>query len=119
VGHDLGKPAFYIRDVTFTHVVVDIVPVPLSRQAGDYYTVLNAGTSKTRVLWSRISGFIEAENKSPLLFIFTEKGKIYKIVQWRDTDGNSHSELIDIIEGTYPESVRAMEISSMVRHFLL
>jgi hypothetical protein len=46
VGHENGKPAFYIRDVTFTHVVADKVPVPLSRQAGDYYTVLYAGTSE-------------------------------------------------------------------------
>lgn len=45
---------------------------------------------------------------------FTDEGKVYKIVQWQDLDGETHSELIDILEGVHPESVKAMDISSMV-----
>ena len=48
-------------------------------------------------------------------FVISDEGKIYKIVQWRDIEGEMRSELIDILEGTYPEPVRAMDISSMVR----
>jgi len=46
VGHEHGKPAFFIRDLTFTHLVVDSVPVPLARHFGDTYRVYFAGTSK-------------------------------------------------------------------------
>ena len=48
-------------------------------------------------------------------YVISDEGKIYKIVQWRDVEGEMRSELIDILEGTYPEPVRAMDISSMVR----
>lgn len=49
--------------------------------------------------------------------VSTDEGKIYKIVHWTDGNGESKSELIDVLEGTYPEPVRAMEVSSMVRRF--
>ncbi|XP_021968718.1 semaphorin-2A isoform X2 [Folsomia candida] len=88
VAHENGKPAFYMQDLTFTHLVVDKIPIPLSRQVGDHYTVYFAGT---------------------------HEGKIYKVVQWRDSEGESRSELIDILEGTYPEPVRAMDISSVYK----
>jgi hypothetical protein len=44
VGHENGKPVFYLQDLTFTHLVVDKIPIPLSRQVGDHYTVFFAGT---------------------------------------------------------------------------
>lgn len=44
----------------------------------------------------------------------TDDGKIYKIVQWKDEEGESKSELIDVLEGTYPEPIRAMEIAPAV-----
>jgi len=47
-----------------------------------------------------------------------DEGKIYKIVQWRDAEGEFRSELIDILEGTYPEPVRAMDISTTVSLYL-
>ena len=55
----------------------------------------------------------------PQILLLTEDGKIYKIVQWIDVEGSSRSEVIDIIEGTYPESVRAMDISSLVSFQIL
>ncbi|CAG7818868.1 unnamed protein product [Allacma fusca] len=88
VEHESGKPAFFMQDLTFTHLVVDKIQVPLSRQPQDSYTIYFAGTNE---------------------------GKIYKIVQWRDNEGETRSELIDILEGTYPEPVRAMDISSMYK----
>ncbi|ODM98388.1 Semaphorin-2A, partial [Orchesella cincta] len=86
VSHDTAKPIFYMQDLTFTHLVVEKVPIPLGRQIGvaEYYSVY---------------------------FVGSHEGKIYKIVQWRDEEGESKSELIDILEGTYPEPIRAMEIS--------
>lgn len=56
------------------------------------------------------------------ILILTDEGKIYKIVQWRDEEGESRSELVDILEGTYPEPIRAMEISpavSLCSNFIL
>ena len=46
VEHEGGKPAFYMQDLTFTHLVVDRVQVPLSRQPQDSYTIYYAGTSE-------------------------------------------------------------------------
>lgn len=44
VSHENGKPVFYLQDITFTHLAVDKIPIPLSRQVGDHYTVYFAGT---------------------------------------------------------------------------
>lgn len=48
VSHDTGKPIFYMQDLTFTHLVVEKVPIPLSRQIGgsDYYAVYFVGSRK-------------------------------------------------------------------------
>lgn len=49
-----------------------------------------------------------------LCFHYLDEGKIYKIVQWKDLDGRMRSELIDVLEGTYPEAIRVMELSAEV-----
>lgn len=46
VKHENGRPAFFLQDITFTHLVVDKVQIPLSRKSQDYYTVFFAGTRK-------------------------------------------------------------------------
>jgi hypothetical protein len=47
VSHEHGKPAFYMQDLTFTHLVVDRIPIVVPRQSfGDFYTVFFAGTRK-------------------------------------------------------------------------
>lgn len=46
VSHDTGKPIFYMQDLTFTHLVVEQVPIPLTRQNGDtdYYSIYFVGS---------------------------------------------------------------------------
>lgn len=122
VSHENGKPVFYMQDLTFTHLVVDKIPIPLSRQTGDHYSVYFAGTSKSTILLQLSIASLSAEDpcrmkerhNTSFFLLFADEGKIYKIVQWRDPEGESRSELIDILEGTYPEPVRAMDISSAV-----
>ncbi|XP_076333624.1 semaphorin-2A-like isoform X2 [Tachypleus tridentatus] len=40
------------------------------------------------------------------------RGQVFKIVEWYDGTGESHSNLVDVFEATTPEPVRNMEISS-------
>ncbi len=86
VPHDAASPAFFQRDVVFTKIVVD-EEVTLSQYGsrGDRFTIYYAGTND---------------------------GKIYKVSRWRsDTTGRFESTVLDIIEATAPEAVRAMTIS--------
>ncbi|KAF4526524.1 hypothetical protein B566_EDAN005891 [Ephemera danica] len=85
VAHENGKPVFYKRDLTFTHLVVDKVQV---RTYGNdqEYTVYYAGSNT---------------------------GKVYKVVQWYDASGESYSNLLDVFELTLGEPIRVMEISPM------
>lgn len=48
MSHDTGKPIFYMQDLTFTHLVVEKVSIPLSRQIGglEYYAVYFVGSRK-------------------------------------------------------------------------
>lgn len=105
VANDNGRPVFYRREVMFTKIVVDIMRID-----GITYTVYFAGTNT---------------------------GHIYKIVEWYpitastlsdqggaepsmnqgSSSSNSagqyaQSSLVEVIEATVPEPVRAMEISS-------
>lgn len=42
----------------------------------------------------------------------TSHGQVYKLLQWYDRSGSSHSNLIDVFDATVPHPVRAMEISA-------
>lgn len=42
------------------------------------------------------------------------EGRVYKVVEWLDSDGVSHSELLDVYEVTTPEPIRAIQISKKV-----
>lgn len=104
VANDNGRPLFYRRDVMFTKIVVDVIEVD-----GIKYTVYFAGTNT---------------------------GHVYKIVEWYSPQapdfGSSASQdpsasgqqgqqqgaqsvqssLVEVMEATVPEPVRAMELSS-------
>ncbi|ODM98681.1 Semaphorin-2A [Orchesella cincta] len=86
VPQEHGKPLFFMQDLTFTKVVVEEISISNPR---------NPGQSRTYTV----------------LFVASNEGKIYKIVQWKNEDGRMRSELVDVLEGTYPEPIRTMEIS--------
>lgn len=50
-----------------------------------------------------------------LFFVCIDLGYVYKIVQWHDEGGNSHSALLDIFEVTSGLPIRTMAISREVR----
>jgi len=85
IPHDAAGPAFYQRDVTFTKIVVDN-EVTISHFGGKSqdYTIYFAGT---------------------------DDGRIFKISRWRNPNGKYESNLLDIIDATSPEPIRAMVIS--------
>lgn len=106
IANENNKPVFYRRDVFFTKIVVDVMQID-----GITYTIYFAGTNT---------------------------GHVYKIVEWHPLSGSTfdsssttssdrqqagssstsfhahaaQSTLVEIIEATVPEPVRAMEISS-------
>ena len=45
-------------------------------------------------------------------FAATNTGLVYKIIEWYDQSGQVHTNLVDIIEATNSEPIRAIEISS-------
>lgn len=57
-----------------------------------------------------------------LLLICLDEGRVYKIVQWYDDEGEAFSVLLDVFDVTPNEPIRAMAISSLVCrsfHYLL
>lgn len=88
VANDNGRPVFYRRDIMFTKIVVDIMEID-----GVSYTIY---------------------------FAATNTGQVYKIVEWTpqgllDQAGQpagAQSVLVEVIEATPGEPVRALEISS-------
>jgi len=83
VAHNNHKPVYYKRDLIFTHVVVDKVTSGTFGSAREY-TVYYAGSND---------------------------GHVYKIVEWYDARGLSHSTLLDIFQVTAPEAIRQMALS--------
>ena len=86
VPHDAKTPAFYQRDVTFTKLVVDDeVTISHFGSKGQKYTIYYAGTSD---------------------------GRIFKVARWYNSNAYQYeSQLLDIIDATSPEPIRAMAIS--------
>lgn len=46
--------------------------------------------------------------------LFADQGRVYKIVQWYDDEGESFSVLLDVFDVTSNEPIRAMAISRVV-----
>ena len=92
VHHDNSEPAFFVKDVSFTKVVVDN-EVTISHYGGKSqdYTIYYAGTSD---------------------------GKVYKVSRWRNSKGQYQSKLLDILDITN-EPIRAMEISRPLKTLII
>ncbi|CAG0890637.1 unnamed protein product [Darwinula stevensoni] len=82
VNHEDGKPVFYKRDTVFTHIVVD-----------------------------KVRHGYPGDQEYTVYFAATNKGEVYKIVQWYNGK-ESQTELLDVFHVTDPEPIRVMEISS-------
>ncbi|XP_044756007.1 semaphorin-2A isoform X1 [Coccinella septempunctata] len=83
VQHEHEKPVFFKRDIIFTKLVVDKVPVDIGGAVLDY-TVYYAGTND---------------------------GRVHKIVEWQKEDGDTSSILLDVFDVTPGEAIQVMEIS--------
>ncbi|KAF2350737.1 Sema domain [Trinorchestia longiramus] len=84
VSHEYHRPVYFKRDLVFTHLVVDKVTPDTRSPIASTYTVYYAGSME---------------------------GRVYKVVQWLDADGASHSQLLDVYEVTTPEPITAINIS--------
>ncbi|CAD1478503.1 unnamed protein product, partial [Heterotrigona itama] len=83
ISHENEKPVFYKRDVMLTRLVVDKLRIDFVGNDLDY-TVYYAGSSD---------------------------GRVHKVVQWIDSNGESQSILLDVFDVTPGEPIQAMEIS--------
>ncbi|KAF7399723.1 hypothetical protein HZH68_008315 [Vespula germanica] len=83
ISHENEKPVFYKRDVMLTRLVVDKLRIDFVGIDLDY-TVYYAGSSD---------------------------GRVHKVVQWIDNNGESQSILLDVFDVTPGEPIQAMEIS--------
>ncbi|KAG8282638.1 Semaphorin-2A [Homalodisca vitripennis] len=91
VAHRDDKPVFYKRDLLFTHLVVDKLKYDVFGDQMEY-TVYYAGTNQ---------------------------GRVYKIVQWYDDEGESFSVLLDVFDVTPNEPIRAMAISRLHKSLIV
>ncbi|XP_071453669.1 semaphorin-2A-like [Hetaerina americana] len=84
VEHEFSKPAFYKRDVIFTQIVVE---------------KLNSSVQGKDAMYT-------------IMYIGSNEGKVYKMVQWLTDEGaQSSSFLLDVYDVTPGEPIRVMEIS--------
>ncbi|XP_044740244.1 semaphorin-2A isoform X2 [Chrysoperla carnea] len=83
VAHENDKPVYYKRDILFTKLVVDRLEIN-TIETKINYTVYYAGTND---------------------------GRVYKIIQWYDKNGESHSLLHDVFDITPGEPIQVMELS--------
>nr|CAD7462832.1 unnamed protein product [Timema tahoe] len=90
VDHEYGRPAYYKRDVLFTHIVVDRL--------------------KFKIFGTELEYLV--------FYTGTNTGQVYKIVQWYDTDGEPASTLLDVFDITPGEPIQVMEISQEPHKFL-
>ena len=90
VPHDAKAPAFFQRDVVFTKIVTDEeVTISHFGSKGQKYTIYYAGT---------------------------KDGRIYKVSRWFDSNSKQYySQLLDVIDATSPEPIRAMAISKELK----
>lgn len=116
VSNDNGKPVFYRRDIMFTKIVVDIIEID-----GIRYTVYFVGTNTGHVYkiveWYPQGSLSGSETGSGLygsgMDSLLNGNNGGPQVGASSTGANgAQSTLVEIIEATVPEPVRAMEISS-------
>lgn len=115
VANDNGRPVFYRRDVMFTKIVIDIMRID-----GITYTIYFVGTNTGHIYkiveWYPISGSpmpSELNGADPSMmgagqFMGNPMGG-------SASNGGAQyaqSSLVEVIEATVPEPIRAMEISS-------
>uniref|UniRef100_A0A1Y1NE22 Semaphorin-2A n=1 Tax=Photinus pyralis TaxID=7054 RepID=A0A1Y1NE22_PHOPY len=83
VTHENEKPVFFKRDVFFTKLVVDRIRVDLGGNVLEYI-VYYAGTND---------------------------GRVFKIVEWHNENGDSTSILLDVFDITPGEPIQTLELS--------
>lgn len=131
VPSDNGRPSFYRRDVMFTKIVVDIIEVD-----GVRYTVYFVGTSTGHVY--KIVEWLSPNGSGPMGMEAAAAGMMMALDQgsgfapspsaaasssssssssspsgqFGSNQPSSQSTLVEVIEATVPEPVRAMEISA-------
>lgn len=118
VSNDNGRPVFYRRDIMFTKIVVDIIEID-----GIRYTVYFVGTNTGHVYkiveWHPLgsptidggAGYQNQDANGQANGL--NSGQIGSSSSSSSPFGSSQSQstLVEVIEATVPEPVRAMEIS--------
>lgn len=124
VANDNGRPVFYRRDIMFTKIVVDIIEID-----GIRYTIYFAGTSTGHVYkiveWYPQMGANGADSPGPAnQFSAPGSGPLGDALASASASNGANSlpgpaaaqfgqsSLVEVIEATVPEPVRAMEIST-------
>lgn len=105
VANDNGRPVFYRREIMFTKIVVDIIEVD-----GVRYTVYFVGTNTGHVY--KIVEWQQAQSAQPYLNQESGPANLDQIPGQQTGAQNAQSTLVEVIEATVPEPVRAMEISA-------
>lgn len=128
VPHENSKPVFFKRDVVFTKIVVDFKVIDDDHQDNNnnndarVYTIYYAGTSTGLIYkiveWSTSSGShhnnnnpFRSQDDQSSSSIITSEGNMMT-PENSDILSRSNSHLVDIFDGTSPEAIRGMEISS-------
>lgn len=113
VAHENGKPVFYRRDVMFTKIVVDTIEID-----GFNYTVYFAGTN-TGHIYKIVEWTTTTTNTQQQPQMMQQDNNNNPSGGGDSTSNNnnrqpaqSQSNLVEIIEATTPEPVKAIEIST-------
>lgn len=114
VANDNGRPVFYRRDLMFTKIVVDIIEID-----GVRYTVYFVGTSTGHVYkivewfsWQQPSLLGQPMDATFGSMLSDSSGQQGSSSSSSSNGPYAQSTLVEVIEATVPEPVRAMEISS-------
>lgn len=111
VANDNGRPVFYRRDVMFTKVAIDVLEIDEIR-----YTIYFVGTNT-----GHIYKIVEWNPQQPTSHSADGGYQSSNFDQQQQSGGNLHatgqqqaaqSSLVEVIEATVPEPVRALEISA-------
>lgn len=103
VANDNGRPVFFRRDIMFTKLVVDIIEIDGVRLTV-YFVGTNTGHVYKIAEWHPQGGQGEQPNE--------QVGSQQSWQQGQQSQQSAQSTLVEVIEATVPEPVRAMEISS-------
>jgi len=118
VANDNGRPVFYRRDIMFTKIVVDIIEIDGIRYSV-YFVGTNTGHVYKIVEWypqgsSPMSDPASPANYPNLEAVMNGQGPSSTSNSGQPGSGAqfAQSTLVEVIEATVPEPVRAMEIST-------